>query len=421
METQEIARPLQNIINLPADKLTPAEQVIVKKYHAWGRMGAGIHNTETMLNIRSQSNIQKLWVPETFSQVPDAEKLLTELKSDQKKDDDERKTITKPLSEVNARLMLPAKSYEEPIKSLEDAIIKLKQKERIRVENQNKKNDEKVRFISVIQRAITEFKATSDKKINDGVESAFIYALNEGEGRTDIYTLRLREIGTKGNVKPEDITTFIKNMEALLVEKSFDSEKSKPVLVSAAYQITEEYKDGEETKSRSVTKKYHSDDEISAIFIEYWKPEPSITFVSAFGKALNEKFFDYKTAYENKEAAITLAAEEKKAAEVIIDTAQKSADLSTKLQSASASQATMSFNVKELKKSYAIDMPETLDAAMAILSAFIANKEKCLPKLKVNKWFAFTPNQAGIALAKVKCDDNTFQPEGLSFKEIDKL
>jgi hypothetical protein len=41
--------------------------------------------------------------------------------------------------------------------------------------------------------------------------------------------------------------------------------------------------------------------------------------------------------------------------------------------------------------------------------------------LKVNKWFAFTPNQAATALAKVKCDDNNFAPAGIIFKEVDKL
>jgi hypothetical protein len=78
--------------------------------------------------------------------------------------------------------------------------------------------------------------------------------------------------------------------------------------------------------------------------------------------------------------------------------------------------------LKALKKAYEVDMPETFDSVMKIFSAFMANKQKCLEKVNIKKWFvSFNADSAAKALAKVKSDDNQFAPLGIVWKEVDKL
>ncbi len=143
-------------------------------------------------------------------------------------------------------------------------------------------------------------------------------------------------------------------------------------------------------------------------------------YLATYENALRVKFSDYSVALVNKEQALALSKQESETAAQKIQSEKLNADTAAKLQSV-AIDPVVSTTTRALKKSYAIDMPETIQSVIAIMTAFTANIDKCLPKLNVNKWFAFTPAQAGTALAKVKCDDNDFAPAGVIFKSVDKL
>ena len=140
-----------------------------------------------------------------------------------------------------------------------------------------------------------------------------------------------------------------------------------------------------------------------------------------FANEIEAKFFDYAVAFSNKEVALKQAEEEKaKKAQEIAD-AQQNQAVANKLESVAQAVTVDTPMTKALKKSYAIDMPETIESALLIQAAFVSNLQLCLPKMRVTKWFDLKVSQCGDALAKLKCDDNNFQPSGIQFKEVDKL
>ena len=66
-------------------------------------------------------------------------------------------------------------------------------------------------------------------------------------------------------------------------------------------------------------------------------------------------------------------------------------------------------------------MPKSLENSVIVMSAFVANIQIAASKLKVNKWDSFTIGQMKNAIAKCKSDDNAFAPQGITFKQVDKL
>jgi hypothetical protein len=64
---------------------------------------------------------------------------------------------------------------------------------------------------------------------------------------------------------------------------------------------------------------------------------------------------------------------------------------------------------------------ETFENAMLLIASFLANKEKAKEKTTTKKWFSFSASNCISALEKLKNEDNNFAPNGVKFKEVDKL
>ena len=158
--------------------------------------------------------------------------------------------------------------------------------------------------------------------------------------------------------------------------------------------------------------------------LQVWKkyfPIDVSPYVQSFRDGLAAKLSDYPVAFANKEQALKIQQDEAKATADALALKQQQSELASKMQQAAQPVSVEPVITKALKKSYEVDMPDSVESILQVMAAFSANIHLCMPKLKVTKWWSFTPLQAANALGKVKSDNNSFEVTGITFKEVDKL
>jgi hypothetical protein len=349
-----------------------------KKRIAWGDLGVSIYENELLIQARAQQSIAKIKIPTKIEEVKDAEVLMKEIKADCAAITNSRKSITSKFDDVSKRLMEPEKSFLPHIEALEKSIIALKKadEEKKRVESQKIEKRKQCREFLINTKNNAE--AAFQNKINEKVAKVYEYALGEG------------------NIGMAELADFIKLALTRLTEVDF---KIQYPLNSFSDVVTT--------------------DEYMALCNELLIFD-SKKYLSQYENEIRAKFTDYEVALNNKAEALKLAKDAAAAKAQDIQNEKANADVAAKL-STLAIAPVVSNDLKALKQSYELDMEESVENMIAIVTAFAANIHLCLPKLKVNKWFACTASQLGIALAKVKCDDNNFQPSGITFKQVDKL
>lgn len=355
----------------------PKEQeVIDKKRASWATMGQKVHEAEMQLQAMAQAAIKDLKLPANISEVADAEAKLKELKSNRVKIVESRKQITSVLDNVSERLMAPEKSLADPEKKLTDAIIAVK------------KEDERIRQIKI-------WKEQEVKNIEQSIKT--FLANKDYDFRTDIQNKIsvAYEHALKTDVKPSEVEGYIKRCVEKVGVMNFQIDKP------------------------SFTLKHVLPEELDQLLQQHFLFNPH-AYVNILQKQMEEKFSDYDVAYENKQVALQLAKQEEEANKKALKEKLENEKIAAALHS-SATQVIEDSEVRALKKSYVVDMPETVENALLIMRAFSGNLHLCLAKLKINKWFSVTPAQMATALGKIKCDDNNFQPAGINFKEVDKL
>lgn len=357
---------------------TVNQQELAQKAAAWGKFGEAVYTTEIAISNKALAAVNGVTLPNTIEDIAAAEALLKTLKATKTEVQNERKAITSKTDALNQRLMEPEKSLDEPIKTLEAAIIKIKKAHEAEAAKERAKAEERKRIIEVIKNAANAANTAFKNLVLDKVDKAYTYALGEY------------------NLQPADKDEYLRKCRVKVSVNSF---------VPPAYQVP---------------KMYHTDAEVEALKAEHYQVDRE-SYVVLFAEELEKRFSDYAVAYNNKAQALRIAAEEKARQEAEILEQQQQAQMAVKIESAAVTETPDLFTTKALKKAYEVDMPETSENAIRILAAFTANLQLCLPKVRVTKWFSFTPAQAANALAKVKCDDNNFQPSGIIFKEVDKL
>lgn len=353
------------------------QEVLAKKGTAWSNFGQSLYIAENQLQARAQSLILKLKHPKTIEEVADSEKTLKEVKSEALKIDADRKQYTQRFDAVAARLMEPKKLLDEQTKAVEASIIAVKSDYAKKQKAEQDKVDELKRIKEYVLNAKAQVDLTFKNKIQETITKAYENALGAG------------------NVSLNDVSEYLDVVKTRYNHASFTAELPNKTLI------------------------YATQEEYNAIADEFftWSTQE---YIDLFHNDLQAKFLDYGIALQNKKEALELSVKQE---------AEKAKQNAVQAQNASVAAALetiaqplmVTTEVKALKKSYEIDMPETIESVLTIMAAFSANINLCMPKLKVNKWFAFTPAQAGTALAKVKCDDNNFAPTGIKFKEIEKL
>lgn len=353
-----------------------------KKRNAWGNLGVSIFLQEMQLQARAVKACAKFIIPTKIEECPAAEAALKEGKADQNAIVKDRKEITSRLYDVSTRLMMPEKSIDEPYKTSYNSILAVKS---AHAKAEQAKKD-KIEEIKKMREGIGQYLSQADSNacnlINSTVSKAYEAAL------------------TTKNVKPEDITAYIDACKTGLKADTFN-------LVAPMF-----------------TLKLIEPTEAEFILEEEFKWNAQ-EYINIYHNELDLKFSDYHVAFANKEEALALSLKETEDKKALIDSEKESKDIAASL---SASSSTLNFDasnvttpVKDLKKSFAIDMEENAENAIHIMRAFVGNFKACNEKLKITKWFAITPGQMATALAKIKSDDNNFQPQNINFKVVEKL
>jgi hypothetical protein len=354
------------------------ETELAAKAKAWGTFGEAVYRTELSIQFKASEQIKELCLPSTIADIQDAESLLKKMKAVKLEVQNERKVITGKTDALSARLMEPEKSLDEPIKALEAAIIKVKKEHEAVEKAKRDKDEERKRIVEEIKNYVARCDANYKTIINNLVDVKYRAALN-------------------ASLSPDTIESYIEETCAAVTIANFP--KSQP----------------------RISVSLHNEEELNELLKEHVTLSRA-EYVQLFAVELEKKLSDYEVAHNNKEEAIRQAAIEKKAKDDEIQQEQNQASIAAKLESVSTVITdTPTLFTKALKKSYEVDMPETIESVLAIQAAFAANINLCLPKLRVAKWFEFKPSQAAAALAKVKCEDNNFRPSGITFKEVDKL
>jgi hypothetical protein len=353
--------------------------IIEKKRSSWALMGEKIYKQELELQVRAQDALRKLEVlPATIDDVPAAETALKEVGILKRQIETDRKSITSKFDPVFERLMAPEKSFAVPMAAYVAAIIAIKKEEERKAQERKNKTDELARIRQALITTQAHYDAEFKTIIAEKVMQAFAKAL-------------------ESNKKPEEKQDYMDRVCFRVKESDFLIETPNVQLQYATHQ------------------------EFNKILNEVWKIKPA-DYVALFATELEKKFSDYSVAYLNKQQALQLAKEEQERRLQEIAQQKQQTEIAATLDSVSTDMSIEPSGLKALKKAYEVDMPETFDSVMKIFSAFMANKQKCLEKVNIKKWFvSFNADSAAKALAKVKSDDNAFAPLGIIWKEVDKL
>lgn len=358
------------------------EEVILQKRNAWANLGESIYHAEMKLQGMAQQLILQVKLPNTIEDVKESEFLLKELKGQLNRIESERKTLTSKLDSVTTRLMLHEKSVPEHLKKLQDKIIELKKQEEDQIKKSVEKQKEIQRITELckVQRSEIEFKLK--QLIGDVVNKSYSYALGDG------------------NIHPHQLNVYLEKVRSKVTEERLINEVN--LIYSNAKQ----------------TSTIINEAELFDIIDQQSKVDV-YEYIEIFNEQLVHIYSDYNIAFNNKEEALKKSEQERIEKEKQDEEKRQNEQIAAKIESVITPQVTIDF--KPLKKMYEVDMPEDIDSVRQIMSAFFANINLCLPKLRVNKWFSFTPKQAAASLANVKNDDNEFQPKGIVFKEVSKL
>lgn len=354
------------------------ELLVEKRRASWGQLGVDILEHQFAFQARAQALIAKIKHPNKFEEIPACEALYKELRSGQATLEKDRKEDTSRLDYVSTQLMTAEKSLNDPLKGMYDAIVD-KKKEQADVLAIKAAKDEEVRkFIETIKTRLSQHEFQSRSKISTDITAIYNTALETG-------------------ILPTEINDYIQGK--IKKFSMLDFELTTPTQFKVKHILPEE---------------------IDQLLEEHWKTNP-YAYYNIFVKDLQEKFSDYEVAFRNKEAALELSKKQAAEAAETLKVNQQNEETAIKLQATATPVMHAGPAVKPLKKSFEVDMPETLDNAALILSGFFANLALCEKKTTVEKWFNFSAGHAAKALAKVKYDDNDFQPEGIVWKEVSKL
>lgn len=357
------------------------KEIVAQKRAAWGNLGELIYTKEIGLQLRTQKALSKIKLPTKIEDVPQAELLLKEVKQEKAGVEFDRKSITSKFDDVSKRLMENEKSFDLPISNLTSAIISIKKQDEERQRLANKKAEALKACREFIQTTRNNSEGKFKQLIIDKVKAVYEWALGDGE--------------IAAGEEEEVIQLALKRLTDVNFKIQYPLNPHDVSLVST--------------------------DEFVKMCNELLIVDPK-PYLADYENQLRAKFSDYAVAVNNKAEALRQAELEarKKSEEAFL--VNQNANAAAKLDAiAEPVNAVLMNQTKELKKSYEIDMEENCQSMIAIMTAFTAHLDLCLPKLKVNKWFSFTPSQAANALAKVKCDDNNFAPVGIKFKSVDKL
>ncbi len=362
---------------LPAVK--SEAEILIEKRKVWSDMGEATYKKELQLQGKAQQLIAKLITPTSMEDVVQAEEMLKEVKREAKLLQGERNAITSKFDALKERLMLSEKSIDAPVLAVTNAIITIKQAHEQQQRKVQAKADEVRRLREGILLTKNEIDASFKNKVVELVAAAYTNALT-----------------TK--VDPNKIGAYLNEQNAKVDVRNFVFVPTTPALV---YVTKEEY-----------TTMYNELFDLN-----------NQTYVDLFREQLDIRFDDYSIAFNNAEQALKIATTESEEKKAEITSEKNVVAVAAKLEAAASPvvQPELSFDTKGLKKSFEVDMTESLENSIIVMGAFVANVEKVKHMMKVNKWDSFNIGQMKNYLGKLKSADNNFQSNGIIWKEVSKL
>jgi hypothetical protein len=357
-----------------------ALNIVAKKRKSWADLGELTHTLDLNLQAMAQQALMAISIlPQTINDIPAAEQKLKDVKKKFTEIEAERKTVTGRLEIIKDRLMIPEKSGIAPIAAYEKQIIAVK-----KADEELKRIDKlKADNIKSCKEYLLKYKSDQihsfNTAITNKVDAAYSHALGVG------------------NITMEGLPAF---MEIALAKFAAQNFTIVAPVNSFQHVSAEEYK---------------------KLTDELLVNDPTV-FLKEYERLLRHKFSDYEIALNNKVQALENARIEKDAADKKALEEKKNQEIAAQLSSVAVTPIVDSgVGVKKLKSEYKIDLEETLESSIIIMSAFVANIATIQPMLKVNKFDSLTIGQMKTYLCKVKTLDETFEYAGVVFKTIDKL
>lgn len=356
-------------------KLTPEQQ---EKYNAWGSLGVAAATEQTAIEITAQQIASTLIAPTDVKQIPDAENTLKAAKSNLTSLIDRRKQLQRPVDEWITRIMTPEKEVKTALDTYSSSLITLKQKDELAKKAKQDKLDEATRIITALQNYKTGRIAKIKTEFSDTAVALLKEALEANVPATGIdewLAVRRKQIDTaQWQSKPPSIKPILHTMDEV-----------KPLIAThAMYQLNDLLPDLDE--------------------------------------AIDSVFSDYAVSINNKEAALE---EAKKASDAAALAAEKEAAAKKAATALTAAvfPPTVSTGGKGLKKIMKVDVDamDNESGARTIIAAAFGNWPQVTSHLRMKSWRNLSLGNLIVALEAIKAGDDKFAPEGLIWKEVQKL
>jgi len=360
---------------------TPAStnnDVVQKKRKSWADLGEATHNLDLKLQAMAQSALNDIAVlPTTITDIPLAEQKLKDVKRKFVEIKTERMTVTSKLEIIKDRLMLSEESGSAPVAAYEKTIIAIK-----KADEEVKKQDKlKADNVKACREYLAKYKADKiavfNKSILDAVGAKYTFALGDGNITTEGLEQYITQQLSKATLAHFTILAPIRSFEHI------------------------------------------SNIEFKALCDELITNDPT-SFLKEYERLLRHKFSDYEIALNNKVQALENDRIEKELADKKAAEEKQNAEIAAQLASVAVTPVVDS-GIRKLKSEYKIDMEETLENSVIVMTAFVANIAAIRPMLKVNKFDSFNIGQMKTYLCKIKTMDEEFSYTGIVFKTIDKL
>lgn len=359
------------------NQITKLNEIQLAKQKAWGNFGLALSDKEEKLALNALEIGKKISIEPSQGNINQCVIDLAEAKRLLNALIEERKETTNRLDKVKSRLMDHEKIGGENLAAYEKKIISIKQEIEIKNQKIRAIEEEKIELAQKVKQSYIDFISDCNKLVDELVLETYLEMLNS-------------------NLPIEDFDLAVKTASAFSIpdyKSYFAKQNFKQVHIS--------------------------DVEKALIYTNNKSVLPD--FTAEFIEKMNLKKVGYKSELANVEASKALMEKERKEAEKARNEANEMAKLAVKIETSEALQAEPKAEVKLLKKTFVLDMPDSHETALVLFAQFSANINKILPELKVTKWLSFTPAQIGNVLAKLKSKDNSIEFSGITFKSVDKL
>lgn len=363
---------------------TPTMALTIEQKQAnWSKFATKVHDTELRLQATKEALIKQLKdIPYDSAKIEGYEIILKNARASENALIEDRKTVTKVLDGLSARLMMPEKELASARGVYETGLLQVKKTKRDNDAVIAAKASEVARVKEFYSNSIAQQHAAFESAIVNKVSKAFEQALTKKLDSTAVAEIwpKIKELLTQAN--------FI-------------------------------------TTQAEVSVVYMKPEDVTAIFtsLHAKNAKAPMVYVEKWHKMLFEKFEMYDIAFKNSEASLVQTKQDQ--ATALNNIADEAADavVAAKLDAISAptDAAVLIGGGRALKQVFKLDMEETEQSVITIIAAFAANWSQAKEQLGVRKWFKLSVDQMGGALVTLKNKDNAFEVSGIKFALIDKL